>query len=69
MINGKTEATTARTVLDLLREKDLAPQLVAVEVNDRILNREEFGATPIHEGDAVEFLFFMGGGTRGSRLH
>lgn len=62
IINGKAEKTTAKTVLDLLREKELAPQLVAVEVNGRILNREEFGATPIRDGDAVEFLFFMGGG-------
>ena len=62
VINGIAENTTAATVLDLLRAKDVTPQLVAVEVNERILDREEFGRTPIKDGDAVEFLYFMGGG-------
>jgi sulfur carrier protein len=36
--------------------------MVAVEVNDKVLDRDHFATTHLHEGDQVEFLFYMGGG-------
>ena len=32
-----------------------------VEVNSRMIERDEYGATQLKEGDVVEF-YFMGGG-------
>jgi sulfur carrier protein len=61
-INGKDEEVTAGTVLDLLQSKDIEPQMVSVELNSEIVDREAYGRTPVKEGDAIEFLFFMGGG-------
>ncbi|MBH0179695.1 MAG: sulfur carrier protein ThiS [Nitrospira sp.] len=61
-INGKSEEVQGGTVLDLLTAKKIEPQMVAVEVNDKVLDREHLGATPLNEGDQVEFLFYMGGG-------
>ena len=62
IINGKPEEVTGPTVLDLLKSKDIEPQMVAVELNSKILDRDTIGTTPLHDGDALELLFYMGGG-------
>lgn len=65
-VNGKgTELpdNPVRTVESLLEELDVAQRLyVTVELNGDILAREAFPATSVKDGDAVEFLYFMGGG-------
>ena len=61
-INGKAEEFPGGTVLDLLKTKKIEPQMVAVEVNDTMVDREHLASTPLKEGDRVEFLFYMGGG-------
>jgi sulfur carrier protein len=62
-INGKPEEVAGGTVLEVLKTKDVEPQMVAVELNAKILGRDEFGSTPLKEGDTLEILFYMGGGT------
>ncbi|MBM4138683.1 MAG: sulfur carrier protein ThiS [Nitrospira sp.] len=61
-INGKSEDIPGGTVLDLLKSKKIEPQMVAVEVNDKVLDRDHLATTALSEGDQVEFLFYMGGG-------
>jgi sulfur carrier protein len=61
-INGKAEEVSGGTVLDLLQTKKIEPQMVAVEVNDTVLDRNHFATTNLNDGDRVEFLFYMGGG-------
>jgi sulfur carrier protein len=61
-INGKPEDLPAATVLDILRAKDVEPQMVAVELNSKILERDELASTRLQDGDAIELLFYMGGG-------
>ena len=61
-INGKVEDIPNGTVLDLLKSKKIEPQMVAVEVNDKVLDREHLATTALNEGDHVELLFYMGGG-------
>ncbi|MBH0208676.1 MAG: sulfur carrier protein ThiS [Nitrospira sp.] len=61
-INGKPEEVQGGTVLDLLKAKNIEPQMVAVEVNDKVLDRDHLATTHLTEGDHVEFLFYMGGG-------
>ncbi|HJR78179.1 MAG TPA: sulfur carrier protein ThiS [Nitrospiraceae bacterium] len=61
-INGKAEEVAAGSLLDLLKAKNIEPQMVAVEVNDRMVERDHLGTTNLNEGDQVEFLFYMGGG-------
>jgi sulfur carrier protein len=61
-INGKAEEVQGGTVLDLLKAKKIEPQMVAVEVNDKMLERDHLATTALNEGDQVEFLFYMGGG-------
>lgn len=62
-INGKPEEVPGGTVLEVLKTKDVEPQMVAVELNAKILGRDELGSTPLKEGDTLEILFYMGGGT------
>jgi sulfur carrier protein len=61
-INGKSEEIQGGTVLDLLAAKKIEPQMVAVELNDKMLERDHLATTTLSEGDQVEFLFYMGGG-------
>ncbi|HEX2056038.1 MAG TPA: sulfur carrier protein ThiS [Nitrospiraceae bacterium] len=61
-INGKAEEVAGGSLLDLLKAKNIEPQMVAVEVNDRMVEQDHLGTTHLNEGDQVEFLFYMGGG-------
>lgn len=61
-INGKAEEVSGGSVLDLLKAKNIEPQMVAVEVNDQMIERANLATTQLKEGDQVEFLFYMGGG-------
>ena len=61
-INGKTEEVSGSSVLEVLRAKDVSPQMVAVELNSKMLERDELGSTVVKDGDAIELLFYMGGG-------
>jgi sulfur carrier protein len=62
IINGKPEEVQEGTILDLLRAKQIDPHMVAVELNDTMVERDQLGVTPLKEGDTLEFLFYMGGG-------
>jgi sulfur carrier protein len=61
-INGKLEDVPEMTVLDLLKSKDVEPRMVAVEVNSEMVEKDDYGAIRLKDGDTVEFLYFMGGG-------
>ena len=61
-INGKAEEISGGSILDLLQAKNIEPQMVAVEINDTMINRDHLSTTRLNEGDRVEFLFYMGGG-------
>lgn len=39
-------------------------EYVTVTINDEFVEREKFPETIIKDGDVVEFLYFMGGGSR-----
>ncbi|MCO6435958.1 MAG: sulfur carrier protein ThiS [Phycisphaerae bacterium] len=50
------------TVADLLRQLDLEPVRVAVEVNEDLVPRKRFGEAPIRDGDRIEIVTLVGGG-------
>jgi sulfur carrier protein len=64
-INGKQEELAGElTILELLAVKRVQqPDMVSVELNGDILRRFEFDSTGVKEGDIIEFLYFMGGGS------
>ena len=63
-VNGEPrelpESASAMTLLEALQ---LAPERVVVEVNLKILKRAELAATRLQEGDQVEIVHFVGGGS------
>lgn len=61
-INGKPEEVQGSMVMDLLKAKGIDPHMVAVELNDTMVDRDHLATTSIKEGDRLEFLFYMGGG-------
>ncbi|MFZ5864142.1 MAG: sulfur carrier protein ThiS [Nitrospirota bacterium] len=61
-LNGKSEDIPETTVFDLLKARNIEPQMVSVEHNLKILEKEEFAATKIRDGDTIEILYYMGGG-------
>ncbi len=50
------------SVADLLASLGLKPQAMVVQCNGDILERERYGATVLHENDALELVRFVGGG-------
>ncbi len=63
-LNGKEEHCEEGTSISrLLKERSIRPEVVTVELNDRVVNREEYDGTHLKEEDRVEFVYFMGGGT------
>ena len=63
-VNGEHRTLTAGvTVAGLLTELDIRPDRVAVEVNLNILDRSEFDGRRLQEGDRIEIISFIGGGS------
>ena len=64
MLNGKpNEIQSGTRVSDLLLKWKIRPELVTVEINETILQKLDYETTEIKEGDRVEFVFYMGGGS------
>ena len=63
-VNGDARTTrSGATVADLLRELELKTERVAVELNLEILDRATFDQRSLKDGDRVEILSFIGGGS------
>jgi sulfur carrier protein len=66
-INGEVKDIQGEVnVSELLKSEDVKmPEMVSVEVNGEIVDRDDFDQVIIKENDEVEFLYFMGGGAFG----
>ncbi|MFQ5876756.1 MAG: sulfur carrier protein ThiS [Acidobacteriota bacterium] len=63
VLNGEGfEAPPGSTVLSLLESMGVAAARVAVELNGRVVRRDDFPRVPIREHDKVEVVHFVGGG-------
>lgn len=62
-VNGKAEEFGDDvTVKDILETKNIRPEVVTVELNEELLDREQFSSTRIKDGDVIEMVFYIGGG-------
>ena len=70
VVNGEqVNCGDGLTVDKLLVEQNVKmPDMVSVELNGKILKRNEFETTTLKEGDKLEFLYFMGGGKGNHKL-
>lgn len=52
------------TVAELIKQENVeTPEYISVSVNDDFVKSEDFATHKLQEGDVVEFLYFMGGGS------
>ncbi len=67
-INGEgVEVGDAISVSELLKVQEVKmPDMVSVELNGGIIQRDTFDTTVLADGDKIEFMYFMGGGSRRS---
>lgn len=64
-LNGeKRQIPFGRTVLELLEEMKIKAQTVVVELNRSLLEKSRYSETHIQEGDTVEIVHFVGGGSQ-----
>ena len=64
IVNGEAqEVQLPISLTELIKKNDVQqPEMVSVQVNDDFVDRDEWDKVSIKEGDAVDFLYFMGGG-------
>ncbi|NQT30309.1 MAG: cysteine synthase A [Candidatus Saganbacteria bacterium] len=63
VINGKKEELDDSLLLiDLLKLKEIKPEVVTVEINDQIVGKGAYQITLVKDGDRLEFVYYMGGG-------
>lgn len=68
-VNGeRKEFTDGESILRLLEELKVKPEVVAVELNGDLLRREEYETRILNEGDVVEYLYYMAGGNCAAEL-
>lgn len=61
-INGEPEDFKAGSVASMLRERELDPDLVVVELNGQIITQDDYNSTELKDGDSVEIVQFVSGG-------
>jgi sulfur carrier protein len=51
------------TISELIEQENVeTPEYVSVSVNEEFAKSADFDTQQLHDGDVVEFLYFMGGG-------
>jgi sulfur carrier protein len=64
-VNGDAqEVNLPLNVSELIKQSDVQqPDMVSVQVNEEFAEREDWESIQLKEGDKVDFLYFMGGGS------
>ena len=64
-VNGDAqEVNLPLNVSELIKQSDVQqPDMVSVQVNEEFAEREDWETIQLKEGDKVDFLYFMGGGS------
>lgn len=61
-INGEMIQADGRSILEMLTEMGYSEKRVAVELNEKIIPKSDYGITKLSDGDSVEVVRFVGGG-------
>ena len=64
-VNGDAqEVNLPLNVSELIQQNDVQqPEMVSVQVNEEFAEREDWETIQLKEGDRIDFLYFMGGGS------
>lgn len=64
-INGEDrEFSAIQTLTELVAELGMKPDRVAVELNRELIRRDLWSATKLSDGDKLEIVHFVGGGSQ-----
>ena len=63
IVNGEPRRTEPGSIADLVRQLDLEPAKVAVERNGEIVPRSTLADVALADGDVLEIVHFVGGGS------
>jgi len=65
-VNGDAqEVTLPLSMSELIQaNKVFQPEMVTVQLNEEFAERDTWDSLQIKEGDKVDFLYFMGGGSK-----
>ena len=67
VLNGEPKAIAAgQSILDLLYALNLPIERLAVEHNLKIVKRDHWSSQALENGDKVEIVQFVGGGSAGN---
>ncbi|MDE7230112.1 MAG: sulfur carrier protein ThiS [Oscillospiraceae bacterium] len=63
---NKKEKNDGLTLAQLVIDENVeTPQYVTASVNEEFVSSSDFEKTVLKDGDNIEFLYFMGGGSYG----
>ena len=63
IVNGDAhQVNPGARVTDLIKQLELAPERLAIELNLSILPRAKWAETELNPGDKLEIVHFVGGG-------
>ena len=63
-VNGEIrELPEKLTLAALIQQLSLAPERLAIELNREVVRRAEWAQKELREGDKVEIVHFVGGGS------
>lgn len=65
-VNGEAqEVNLPLSLSELIRlNKVVQPDMVSVQLNEEFVNRNDWKNIQLKDGDNVDFLYFMGGGSK-----
>ncbi len=63
VINGESQSLPASTLSALIDHLGMKADRVAIELNREIVPRDLWAQTELHDGDRLEIVQFVGGGT------
>lgn len=61
-INGKQEQAAGMLLNEYLNQNGYPPDSIAVECNEEIVPKDQYGSYVLKDGDTVEIVSFVGGG-------
>ena len=64
LINGKKEQAAGKTIAGIVEEYNYDIKTIAVELNEEIVSKCDYGKTILKEDDVVEVVSFVGGAKR-----
>jgi thiamine biosynthesis protein ThiS len=62
-INGESRPISAETLSVLVEQLEMKADRVAIELNREIIPRDQWPQTRLKDGDQLEIVHFVGGGS------